>query len=44
MSTITAEELVKAGYTNIWEAGWRDGSWDNAGCELPRSRVNLERP
>jgi rhodanese-related sulfurtransferase len=34
MSTITAEELVKAGYTNVWELDGGMVAWDNAGYEL----------
>jgi rhodanese-related sulfurtransferase len=34
MSTITAEELVKAGYTNVWELDRGMAAWERAGYDL----------
>ena len=34
MSSIVAEELVKAGYTNVWNLGGGMIAWEQAGFEL----------
>lgn len=34
MSTIAAEELVKQGYTNLWELDGGMAAWEQAGYEI----------
>jgi rhodanese-related sulfurtransferase len=36
MSTIVAKELVKAGYTNVWNLDGGMIAWEKAGFELIR--------